>query len=135
MPVTLPRGQRIRWRAILAPPPQPTSSTSASSATFTKESPHSAKRAWPPPFIPFTIIRPKNPSGFRVLLKILLKSPIFRLLNPNLLYFSNCKIMYIVLTEQSLIVMILHDWYRLSKPLNPNRPNDRFGLNTYVAIE
>lgn len=32
--------------------------------------------AWPPPFIPATIIRPQKPSGFRVLLKILLKSPI-----------------------------------------------------------
>ena len=58
------------------PPPQPMSKIRLSSLICSDDKAQLAMAAWPPPFIPLTIILPKNPFGLRVLLKIWLKSPI-----------------------------------------------------------
>ena len=114
IPITVPFGQRRRSRAMFAPPPQPMSRTSACSDSFTYESPHSAMRACEPPFIPFTIIRPKKPSGLRVLLKILLKMPITIVFRKSVCCtLLCCRSLFCKITSpqqfrQSPIVMILY---------------------------
>lgn len=76
MPVTFARELLARSLETLAPPPQPMSSSAPSWGIFRASRAQAAKTAWEPPFIPLTIILPQNPSGLRVLLKILLRSPI-----------------------------------------------------------
>lgn len=61
---------------MLPPPPQPISRIAPSCGIGTSSKPQEAIDACEPPFMPATIIRPQKPSGLRVLLKILLRSPI-----------------------------------------------------------